>query len=177
MASGSTLILMRSPPHWRYIALSARVENCGPSMHTMHLSVNSCTPRPCASSTTRTRPASHAESARLNGSPNAACATTLVPSKNDAARTPFVRSMICEGSANAPGAISSRSEPTAEKARMVRTPRDLSAAMLARAGTAEGEMVCPVPCRARKAMCAPEGNEEMVMGEEGKPQGCRVRLD
>ena len=40
---------------------------------------------------------------------------------------------------NDPGLISSRREPTAENARMARTPRDLSADMLAREGTAEGE--------------------------------------
>ena len=55
---------------------------------------------------------------------------------------------------------------------MVRTPRDLSAAMLARAGTVEGEKVWCLPCRARKAILAPEGSEAIVMGEGGKPQGC-----
>jgi len=42
---------------------------------------------------------------------------------------------------NDPGAISSRRDPTAEKARMTRTPSDLSAAMLAREGTSEGWMM------------------------------------
>ena len=40
---------------------------------------------------------------------------------------------------NDPGEISSRREPTAENARMARTPRDLRADKLAREGTAEGE--------------------------------------
>ena len=80
--------------------------------------------------------------------------------------------MICVGSENVPGGISSRREPTALKANMTRTPRDFRAAMLARAGTAVGFMVCPAPCRARKAMRVPEGREEIVMGEEGNPHGC-----
>jgi len=46
--------------------------------------------------------------------------------------------MICEGKTKDPGAISSRREPTAEKARMARTPRDLRADILAREGTEEG---------------------------------------
>ena len=40
-----------------------------------------------------------------------------------------------------PGRTSSRREPTAEKARMARTPKDFKAAMLARAGTADGLML------------------------------------
>ena len=46
---------------------------------------------------------------------------------------------------NDPGDISSRREPTAENARMARTPRDLSADILAREGTEEGEMAWPGP--------------------------------
>jgi hypothetical protein len=38
-----------------------------------------------------------------------------------------------------PGEISSRREPTAENARMVRIPKDLSADMFAREGTEDGE--------------------------------------
>ena len=94
-----------------------------------------------------------------------------VPSKKDEGRTPLVRSMICVGRANEPGEISSRREPTAEKARMARTPRDLSAATFAREGTAEGEMVCPGPWRARKATRVPDGSEQIVIGELGTPQG------
>lgn len=45
------------------------------------------------------------------------------------------------GSAKCPGAISSRREPTALNASIVRTPKDLRAAILARAGTVEGEWV------------------------------------
>ncbi len=47
--------------------------------------------------------------------------------------------------------------------------------MLARAGTADGEMVCPIPCRARKATWIPEGREQIDMGDEGKPQGWKKR--
>ena len=64
-----------------------------------------------------------------------------MPSKKLAGRTPLVRSMIWVGSAKSPGAISSRRDPTAEKATTIRTPRDLRAAMLAREGTEEGGMV------------------------------------
>ena len=46
---------------------------------------------------------------------------------------------------NEPGDISSRREPTAENARIARTPRDLRADMLAREGTADGEMTWPGP--------------------------------
>lgn len=80
-----------------------------------------------------------------NGSPNWAWATTLVSSKNEAGRTPFVRSMIWSGIAKSPGLISSRRDPTAEKATMRRTPSDLRAAMFARAGTAEGGIEWPAP--------------------------------
>ena len=168
-ASGNTLMLIRSPPHCLYIKLSARVENCGPSMHTMHLSVNRGTPRP--SSAFSTRGASHLMNLLLKGSPNIVCATIDVSWKNDAGRTPFVRSMICEGRMNAPGEISSRREPTAEKATMARTPSDLSAAMFARPGTAEGLMTCPTPWRAMNATWVPEGRLAMVMGELGNPHG------
>lgn len=100
-----------------------------------------------------------------------ACATTVDPSKNEAGRTPFVRSMIWEGMINEPGVISSRREPTAENAIMARTPRCLRAAMFARDGTLEGEMVWPGPCRATKAMRVPEGRAAIVIGLEGCPQG------
>jgi len=79
--------------------------------------------------------------------------------------------MIWLGRTKEPGEISSRREPTAEKAMMARTPRDLRAAMLARAGTAEGWIVCPVPWRATKAIGVPDGRVKMDMGEEGSPQG------
>ena len=142
-------MLMMSPPHMRYILLSARVENCGPSMHTMHLSeCNFGFPSRspywsgvASSRTLATRASSHLTRRVVKGSPNAACATMLVPSKKLAGRTPLVRSMIWLGRTKSPGASSSRREPTAEKARIVRTPRDLSAAMFARAGTEEGGMV------------------------------------
>ena len=80
---------------------------------------------------------------------------------------PFVRSMIWVGRTNDPGVISSRREPTAEKARMVRTPMNLRAAMFAREGTADGAMVCPGPWRARKATWMPEGRAKIVIGELG----------
>lgn len=44
-----------------------------------------------------------------------------------------------------PGDISSRREPTAENARMARTPRDLRADVFAREGTADGEITWPGP--------------------------------
>ena len=172
-------MLMMSPPHMRYILLSARVENCGPSMHTMHLPLcmRGAYPRAARSSsaaplsTASTRPSSQRTRRSANGSPNAACATTLVPSKKLAGRTPLVRSMICVGRTKSPGASSSWSEPTAENASMARTPSDLSAAMLACAGTAEGAIVCPTPWRARKAILVPKGRAQIAIGELGKPQG------
>ena len=84
---------------------------------------------------------------------------------------PFVRSIIWVGRTKEPGEISSRREPTAEKARMTRTPSDLRAAMLARDGTAEGEMECPCPCLERKATRVPDGSEDIVIGALGKPHG------
>ena len=79
-------------------------------------------------------------------------------------RTPLVRSIICEGMTNDPGAISSRKDPTAEKAMIARTPKDLRAAILALEGMFEGEMVWPGPWRAKNAMRAPEGRAAIVTG-------------
>ena len=143
--SGKTLILIRSAPQLLYILLSARVENWGPSMQIMVLSVWSFTPLPSSSSTCLTRLSNQATSLVLKGSPNAAWATMLVPSKKLAGRMPFVRSMTWEGRMKSPGAISSRSEPTAEKANIAFTPRDLRAEIFARDGTLLGEMVWPLP--------------------------------
>ena len=84
---------------------------------------------------------------------------------------PLVRSMICVGRTKEPGEHSSRKEPTAEKARMTRTPSDLRAAMLAREGTDEGDNEWPCPCLARKAISIPDGREQIAMGELGKPHG------
>ena len=53
---------------------------------------------------------------------------------------PLVRSMICDGITKSFGAISSRREPTAENAKIARTPRCLSAAMFAVDGTCVGEI-------------------------------------
>ena len=164
-------MLIRSPPHWRYMRLSALVENCGPSMQTMHLSVKSFTPLPSTSKAFCTRVSSQRTNFPLNGSPNAACATIDVPSKKEEGRIPLVRSIICVGRTKEPGERSSRREPTAEKARMTRTPSDLRAAMLARDGTAEGAIECPCPCLARNAMRVPDGREDIVIGALGKPQG------
>jgi len=164
-------MLIKSPPHCLYMMLSARVENCGPSMQTMHLSVNNWTPAPWAWRAFRNLTSNQCTSFMLKGSPKAACATTVRPSKKLAGRIPLVRSIICVGRMKEPGVISSRKEPTAEKAMMARTPMDLRAATLAREGTAEGAMVCPWPCRVRKAMRTPEGREDIVIGELGKPQG------
>lgn len=83
--------------------------------------------------------------------------------------------MICDGTTKSFGAISSRSEPTAEKARMVRTPRCFSAAMLAVDGTCDGEIECVRPWRARNATSVPESVRAMLIGDDGKPQGC-VRI-
>lgn len=145
LASGNTLILIKSPPQALYIKLSALVENCGPSIQTIHLSVNNPTPLPSSSKAFFTLPSNHLTNFPLNGSPNIACATTVESWKNDEGRMPLVRSMIWFGRMNEPGDISSRKDPTAEKARTVRMPRDLKAAMLAREGTEEGEMVCDGP--------------------------------
>jgi hypothetical protein len=54
---------------------------------------------------------------------------------------------------------------------MACTPRDLRAAMLARTGTSEGVMVWWGPWREMKAISAPLGSAEIVMGDEGLPQG------
>lgn len=54
---------------------------------------------------------------------------------------------------------------------MALTPMDLRAAMLARAGTSVGVMEWLVPCREMNAIWAPEGREEMVIGDEGLPHG------
>lgn len=54
---------------------------------------------------------------------------------------------------------------------MALTPICFNAAMLARPGTSVGVMVWAGPCREMKATRAPEGREEMVMGDEGFPQG------
>lgn len=70
-----------------------------------------------------------------------------------------------------PGSISSRRDPTAENATMALTPMCFNAAMLARPGTSVGVMVWAGPCREMKATRAPEGRDEMVMGDEGFPQG------
>lgn len=43
--------------------------------------------------------------------------------------------------------------------------------MLARAGTSVGVMVWWGPWREMKAICEPLGSAEMVMGDEGLPQG------
>jgi hypothetical protein len=74
---------------------------------------------------------------------------------------------------NDPGVISSRREPTAENARMARTPRDLSADMLAREGTEEGLSAWLGPWRATKAtrVREGEGRDAIVIGEDGKPHG------
>lgn len=166
-ASGNVLMLMRSPPHWRYIALSARVENCGPSITTTHFPVNSSTPRSPFFKTSATLGASHFTRPLLNGSPKPACATMEVSEKKLAGRIPFVLSMIWLGRTNDPGAISSRRDPTAEKARTMRTPRDLSAAMLAREGISEGWKIWPIPCLAMKATRVPDAREEITIGADG----------
>ena len=169
--SGKTLILIKSAPQPLYMMLSARVENWGPSIQIMVLSVWSFTPLPSSSNTCLTRLSNQATSLVLKGSPNVAWATMLVPSKKLTGRTPFVRSITWDGRMKSPGAISSRSEPTAEKARIAFTPRDLRAEIFARDGTLVGEMVWPLPWRARKAIFVPDGKEQMVIGELGKPQG------
>jgi len=79
--------------------------------------------------------------------------------------------MICVGRTNDPGEISSLREPTAENAMMARTPSDLRAAMLARVGTKDGAILCPLPWRARKAIWVPDEREQMVIGELGNPHG------
>lgn len=54
---------------------------------------------------------------------------------------------------------------------MKRTPIDLRAEMLARLGTPEGECWWWKPCRAKKAMGVPDSVSEIVIGEDGAPQG------
>ena len=60
---------------------------------------------------------------------------TQPSSKNVQPRTPLVRSMIWSGRRKSRGRMYSWREPTAEKAMIVRTPRERKAAMLAREGT------------------------------------------
>ena len=147
-----------------------------PSMQTTVFPVCSFTSPPATWRIFSTLGAINALSLLLNGSPNIECTTNPSPRKKVSSRIPFVRSMIWLGMTKCPGAISSRSDPTAEKAMMAWHPMDLSAAMLARAGTSVGVMVCAGPWRERKAMRAPEGSLEMVMGEEGLPHGWRHEL-
>lgn len=54
---------------------------------------------------------------------------------------------------------------------MTRTPSDLRAAMLAREGTEDGEILWPLPWRVRKAIWVPVGREQIVIGELGNPHG------
>ena len=168
--------MIRSAPQPLYMMLSARVENWGPSIQIMVLSVWSFMPLSSSCRTCATRLSNQATSLVLKGSPNAAWATMLVPSKKLTGRTPFVRSMTWDGRMKSPGAISSRSEPTAEKARMAFTPSDLRAEIFARDGTLVGEMLWPLPWRARKAIFVPDGKEQTVIGELGKPQGWRGKI-
>lgn len=168
-------MLIRSPPHWRYILLSALVENWGPSITTRHLSVKSLVSRP--SKTLLILGSNQVKNPVLKGSPNAVCATIEVPSKKLQGLIPLVRSMIWVGRTNDPGETSSRREPTAENARMARTPKDFSAAILAREGTVDGLISWPVPCRAMKATRDPDAREEMTMGDEGYPQGYAIMSD
>lgn len=162
---------MISPPHARYMLLSARVENCGPSMTTTHFSVCSWTPGAPVSNSFLTRGSIRLINWPLNGSPNIACPTMLVPSKNEEGLIPFVLSIIWEGMTKSPGRISSRKDPTAENATIALTPSDLRAAIFARVGTEDGLMLWAVPCRAMKATRTPDGRAEMVMGELGNPHG------
>jgi hypothetical protein len=86
-------------------------------------------------------------------------------------------------SSGVPGAISSRSDPTAEKATIASTPMLLSAAMLARALTSEGGMLCETPWREMKATSGPGtlgasavgGSVKIESADEGVPQGWRTR--
>ena len=78
-ASGRTLMLMISPPHARYMWLSALVENSGPSIHTTVFLVCNCEPCPASSKTFLTKGAMNSENLLENGSPNVACATMRVP--------------------------------------------------------------------------------------------------
>jgi hypothetical protein len=137
-ASGRTLMLMISPPHARYMWLSALVENRGPSIHTTVFFVCS-EPCPASSKTLLTKGAMNSENLLENGSPNVACATMRVPWKKVERRVPLVLSMIWSGMMKSPGRISSRRDPTAENARIAFTPICLSAAILAAEGTSEGE--------------------------------------
>lgn len=172
--SGRTLILIISPPQLRYILLSALVENCGPSIHTTHFSVwRSIAPSGFFFlSASLTLCSNHPTNFVLNGSPNPTCATVdFKSSKKLAGRMPFVLSIIWSGMTKSPGLISSRREPTAEKANIVDTPRDLRAAIFALEGTLEGAMEWLIPCRAMKAICWPDGSAAMDIGDEGYPHG------
>lgn len=50
---------------------------------------------------------------------------------------------------------------------MERTPMALREAMLAREGTLVGEWEWEEPCRGKKAILAPDGREDTVIGAEG----------
>lgn len=91
-------------------------------------------------------------------------------SKKVNGRMPLVRSMIWSGMTKSMGLMSSRRDPTAEKAMMLRTPMERRAAMLARAGTSCGANWWWMPWRARKATGTPLCRA-MRMGDDGKPHG------
>jgi len=69
------------------------------------------------------------------------------------------------------GLISSRREPTAEKAIIASTPMDFKAAMLALAGTSDGFIKWPAPWRARKATWWPASVSQIIILELGLPHG------
>ncbi len=137
-----------STPQLRYKRLSARVENCGPSMQ--RYVPSSWAFAPVASAAARR----WAWSCGQTGSAKATCATTPPP-KNDRGRA-TVRSMNWSTSTSSPGEISSRIDPTALTEMSRVTPSCFMPWTLAREFTSVGDSRCPLPCRGRKtSSCSP----------------------
>jgi len=92
-------------------------------------------------------------------------------SKKVLGRIPLVRSIIWDGKIKSRGLISSRREPTAEKAMIASTPMDFKAAILALAGTSDGFKWWPVPWRARKPTWLPAAVSQITILALGLPHG------
>ncbi len=130
-----------SKPSRRFVSLSARVLNCGPSMFTYV--PPRCIVRPSAAPSSKM---SRCNGAQI-GSANATCAT-MPPPKN--VWIWLVRSKNCDGSTMCSGAYFSCNEPTAVTQMIQRTPSERSAQIFARCGSSCGWMRWPRPWRGRK---------------------------
>src|SRR6266851_2703984 len=146
----------------RYSSLSARVENCGPSMQ--RYVPPACTVAPAAKHAAR----KCWWSVGQTGSQKATW--TTIPSPKKVRGRATVRSMYCAGSTRWPGAISSFIEPTALTEMTRVTPNCLSACRLARAFTSVGVRRWPIPWRGRKAISS-SPRRPTTIGSLGSPKG------